>query len=407
MLSDLACRSAKPRAKPYKLTDGAGLYLHVLPAGPRTPGGSKVWRYRFRIAGRESIYTIGEYPGVSLADARLKLAEARALVKQGRNPSVQRKAEIAENVIKQQSTFAALARVWYDERAPKWSDSYRRGVSAIIDKELIPKLGPLPVAEIKTAHVRAVIDSIKKRSKTTAILARQIAYQIFNDASNRGLAPEINPAASLKGAVQRGAIKHAKALTQKELSELLAKIELNPSRVSGIALLLLAHTMTRTAELRKATWNQFDFQHCEWRIPSQNMKMRRLHVVPLTHQTIVLLHELMMLTGRGTDVGAVVKAGGYLLPNKSDPNRPIAASTLNRSLERAGANFSCHGFRATAATILSENNFNVDAIERQLAHTEKNATKRAYLHAEFLPERRTMMNWWSELIERLCIEASN
>ena len=248
-----------------------------------------------------------------------------------------------------------------------------------------------------------MLKEIERRgAKSVAIIARQLAYSVFNYAVANGIS-DSNPAVSLRGIVERDATKHAVALDRDEFSTLLKKINDYGNPTTKVALLILAHTFVRTVELRKAEWKEINFDTCQWRIPAEHMKKRPLHIVPLTRQSLELLRELQAITGNGR----------LLLPNLRDADREMTATSFNRALEYLGyaGKFTCHGFRATASTFLNEGTFTgsngkpiffrPDVIETQLAHVERNASRRAYNRAEHLAERGVMMNTWSDFIDSL------
>lgn len=397
MLTDLAVRQAKPiPGRIIKLSDNQGLYLEVAASG------SKLWRYRYRLAGKESVFAIGRFPDIGLGEARERRDAARALVKEGKNPATERRAERQEQIISNAGTFKSVGEDWREMKRSSWTDGRIDQVERVLKNDVYPQIGSLPIGSVKPTHVRILLKKIEQRSKTIAAVARQLCYSIFNFGIIHGLC-EINAAASLHGLISRDTVKHAVALNKTDLAALLKDIGGYGSPVIRIALLLLAHCFPRTAELRKAEWAHIDWQASEWRIPAVNMKMRQPHIIPLTRQTVELLLELQSLTGTGK----------YLFPNTRDASQPISATTLNRALEylKWGGKFSCHGFRATASTFLNEGlhngsngqpvAFRPDVIERQLAHAERSAVRGAYNHAQYMAERRVMMNTWSDFLDSL------
>ena len=391
MLTDTGIRNAKQRAKPYKLADGHGLYLEVRPTG------AKLWRYRYRIAGKENLFALGEYPTLRLADARDERAAARELVKQGIHPSRQRRSERLVRHAENSNTFEAVAREWMASRGATWSASYAKKVNSFLANNLFPHIGNLPLRSVTGAHLLKIIRLVEDRdAKSVALLLRQWCSAIFRYGVST-LRADTDPAAALKGAIQRPRTKHARPLSPSEISDLATALQNyggEPTTVIALRLLLL--TFVRTKELREAPWAEFNLEGAEWRIPGPRMKMKEPHIVPLSRQAVKLLRELHGHTGEGK----------FLFPNRRNPSTFMSATTLNRALERMGFNggqsigFSSHGFRATASTILNEKGiFLSDAIERQLAHAERNKSRASYNQAEHLEERRKIMNRWANMVD--------
>lgn len=391
-LTDARIRATKPAAKPVKLTDGGGLYLEVRPSG------KKLWRYRYRIVDKENLFAIGEYPEISLAEARAEHDKARALVKQGLHPSHSRQAERLSTHLANANTFEAVATEWITKKAGRWTPYYRRQVENFLGADVFPYVGKLPIRNVTAAHLLEIIRRIEDRgASTVALLVRQWSSAIFRYAVAT-LRAETDPAAALRGAIHRPKVKHHKPLTKGQIKDFMAALEnYGGYRTTVIALRLLLLTFVRTGELRKAHWSEFDFDNAEWRIPSERMKMREPHIVPLSTQAVILLRELRTYTGgRGT-----------LFPNYRRPKDCMPPTTLNRALERMGFNgkdsigFSAHGFRATASTLLNEMGYRSDVIERQLAHAERDKVRASYNQAEYMVERKAMMQEWSDFVDLL------
>ncbi|GAB1424242.1 tyrosine-type recombinase/integrase [Thauera terpenica] len=402
-LTDTACKNAKPGTPPkaaaptgksYKLTDGGGLHLEV------RPNGSKLWRYRFRLNDEESTFAIGSYPDVSLAEARKARDEARALVKQGINPSMHRKAEKLVKAQATANTFEAVAREWVDKKRGSWTAYYLKQVESFMASDVYPKIGKMPIADVKAAHLLAILQAAEKRgAPTVAILIRQWCGAIFRYAVAT-LRAEHDPAAALKGAVHRPPVKHHRHLERDEIPTLLTALDTyRGRRQTVIAIRLLLLNFTRTWELRAATWGEFDLDGALWTIPAERMKKRRAHHVPLARQSVELLRELHKLNGHRE----------FLFPNLRTPGVPMGPTTINRALEYLGFDdedgFSGHGFRGTAATMLQARRHDPKIIDLQLAHMEKSAVKRAYFHAEHLPERRALLQEWADLIDEIAKQA--
>jgi integrase len=393
-LTDARIRATKPAAKPVKLTDGGGLYLEVRPSG------KKLWRYRYRIVDKENLFAIGEYPEISLAEARGEHDKARALVKQGLHPSHSRQAERLSTHLANANTFEAVATEWITKKAGRWTPYYRRQVENFLGADVFPYVGKLPIRNVTAAHLLEIIRRIEDRgASTVALLVRQWSSAIFRYAVAT-LRAETDPAAALRGAIHRPKVKHRKPLTKGQIKDFIAALEnYGGYRTTVIALRLILLTFVRTGELRKALWAEFDLVNAEWRIPAERMKMREPHIVPLSKQAVTLLRELQTYTG----------GRGMLFPNYRRPRDCMTPTTLNRALERMGFNgkdsigFSAHGFRATASTLLNEMGYRSDVIERQLAHAERDKVRASYNQAEYMVERKAMMQEWSDLVDLLAL----
>lgn len=386
-LTDTRIRTAKSATKPYKLTDSAGLHVEVRPTG------TKLWRYRYRIAGRENLFALGEYPALSLADARNERDKARKLVKQGIHPSHNRQALLVTQVTENANTFEAVGREWVERNKAKWTAYYHSQVESFLEADVYPYVGQLPIRSVTAAHLLAILKRVEKRAPTVALLLRQWCSAIFRYAVST-LRADGDPCVALKGAISRPKVEHHKPLARKEIKPFLEALGKSGGyRTTVIALRLLLLLFVRPIELRAATWSEFDLDGAEWRIPATRMKMRELHIVPLSLQAVELLRELKELTG----------GRPLLFPNYRRPKTYMTATTLNRALERMGyaGRFSSHGFRATASTILNEMGYRIDVIERQLAHKERNQSRASYNRAEYLAERRDMMKAWADFLDAL------
>ncbi len=391
-LTDAQIRSTKSIGKSTKLSDGGGLYLEVRATG------SKLWRYRYRLAGKENLFALGTYPAMGLAEARAKRAKARELVKRGIHPAHDRQTDRLATVNANANTFEAVAREWIAKKKSNWTLYYARQVERFLELDLFPSIGKLPIRSVTAAHLLAIVKRVEERgAETVAMLLRQWSSAIFRYAVAT-LRADTDPAAALKGAIHRPKTEHHKPLSRDQIADFVKALEsYGGYRTTVIALRLMLLTFVRTKELRQAHWTEFDFDRREWRIPANRMKMREAHIVPLSRQAIALLRELHTYTGGRT----------FLFPNYRTPDTSMTATTLNRALERMGFNgrdsigFSAHGFRATASTILNEIGLRPDVIDRQLAHKERNKVRASYNQAEYLGERREMMQQWADLTDEM------
>ena len=396
MLNDTRIRNATKKAKPYKLTDEKGLYIEIRPTG------AKLWRYRYRIDGKENVYAMGEYfrdamtPGhISLEEARRRRATARELVRQGRHPAQQRDASKAAQQAQNANTFESVARDWLAENAKRWTPRHRETIKRALEGEVFPDIGALPIrsdAEVFAAAILAIMKRVENYAPVKAISLRQWCSAVFCYGV-RNLRAGFDPTTVLRGAVIRPDVKHKTPLTKDQIPQLsrqLAESTLTPA--TRIALQLLMLLFVRPSELRKAEWAEFDLQGGEWRIPAQRMKKRELHIVPLPPQAVALLRELHDLTGERK----------YLFPNVRRPDACMSETTLNQALRRLGYHlkFSAHGFRATATSLLHEFGYPEHLIELSLAHKERNATKAAYNQYQYFAERRDLLNTWAGMVEQ-------
>ena len=397
-LTDAKIRNARPAGTPLKLTDSRGLYLEVRPSG------AKLWRYRYRIAGKENVFAIGEYLNdkrmghVSLDEARGERDKARVLVKEGVHPAHRRQTQRMAQVAEAANTFEGVAREWIAKKKPAWTAYYMRQVERFLEADAFPYIGNLPIRSVTAAHLLEIVRRVEERgAETVALLVRQWCSAIFRYAAAT-LRADGDPAATLKGAITRPKIAHSKPLSRDQIAAFVKALDGYAGyRTTVIALRLKLVTFVRTIELRAAEWPEIDLERAEWRIPAERMKMRESHIVPLSRQALELLRELHMLTG----------GQRWLFPNHRRPATCMTATTLNRALERMGFNgkgsigFAAHGFRATASTILNEAGYRPDVIERQLAHKERNKARASYNQAEYLGERRAMMQQWADMVDRM------
>lgn len=383
-LTDTTCKNTKPTDKPRKLSDGAGLYLEVMPTG------SKYWRLKYRFAGKEKRLAIGVYPEISLKEARERRDQARKLIQNGTDPSQLKKDLKHQQIIDTENTFKKIAIEWHENQKPTWNTRHAITVLRRLEMNIFNYIGDKPIHTIKAPELLSVVRVIERRDALdVAHRALQTCGQIFRYAIAIGKA-ERDITADLRGALKTRKKEHFNRLEAKELPEFLKKLEEydgDPQTILGFKLLIL--TFVRTGELRGAKWEEIDFDKSEWRIPAERMKMKEQHIVPLSNQSLLILKELLTLNG----------SREYIFPNRNKPSNFISENTLLYALYRMGYHSTPHGFRATASTILNEHGFRPDVIERQLAHAERNKVRASYNHAQYLPERREMMQWWANYLE--------
>lgn len=387
-LTDIAIRSAKPRDKAYKLSDGGGLFLWVQPSG------GKWWRYKYRFLGKEKLLALGSYPDTSLAEVRERHAQARKTLAGGIDPGEARKEAKRSALLNAENSFESIAREWHTMKSNSWEPRYAGFLLKRLEADIFPKLGSRPIRDITAPELLSVIRIIEKRGALEmAHRALKACGQIFMFSIATGRAA-YNPAADLQGALKTLKTENFAHLKEHELPEFLQKLEVyKGNRQNQLAVELLLLTFVRTKELRGSEWSEISFEKAEWRIPAERMKMRRPHIVPLSRQAIVILKELKELNG----------AWKYVFPNPYRPIKTMSENGVLNVIYRMGyrGRTTGHGFRHTASTILNENGFNRDHIERQLAHVEGNKVRGVYNHAEYLSERRKMMTWWANHIDAL------
>lgn len=400
MLTDVLIRKAKPGhnpakkeatdpTKPYRMADSGGLYLEVAPTG------GKLWRWKYRHAGKEKRLALGAYPSVSLSEARERHAEARKLLAAGVDPADARKAEKAAGAERAANSFEAVALEWLGKQT--WVEGYRVKVAAWLDNDVFPYVGGRPIAELTAPEFLRVARRIEERGAIeSAHRIMQTCGQVMRYAIATGRA-ERNPVADLRGALSTAPERHHAAITDPgELGGLLRAIEgYSGDPVTRAALKLSALLFVRPGELRHAEWAEINLDAAEWNIPAGKMKMRQAHLVPLSAQAVAILRDLQPLTGRGQ----------YVFPGARSPRRPMSNNAVNAALRRMGYDtdtMTAHGFRATARTILDEGlGYRADFIEHQLAHAVKDPNGRAYNRTAHLPERRKMMQGWADYLDAL------
>ncbi|NII75200.1 integrase [Dyella sp. SG562] len=395
-ITDVALRKAKPQDKPYKIAAGNGLYLLVKPIG------SKLWRWKYRVAGKEKLLALGSYPVVSLQDARQRHGEARQLLAQGQDPSELRKAQKTARVQAEaiaSDTFERVARDWMAYREAKGDTAETTAAKDRwrLETYLFPHIGQRPITEITAIELRDVLKKVEDAGKhETASRSKITAGQVFRWAVLEGRANN-DITASLRRLFATPKPTHRATITDpKQIGELLRAIEgFSGQPVTLAALKLAPLVFVRPGELRQAEWSEFDLDEAMWRIPGERMKMKAAHLVPLSKEAVAILRELHGLTGHGH----------YVFPGVRTASRPMSENTVNAALRRLGyANdeMTGHGFRSMAATRLNEMGWNADAIERQLAHAESNKVRGAYTHAaQYLDERKRMMQAWADYLAGL------
>ncbi|HKH19556.1 MAG TPA: tyrosine-type recombinase/integrase [Gammaproteobacteria bacterium] len=386
-LTDTRIRTAKPTEKPYKMADGGGLYIEIKPTG------AKLWRLRYRIAGKENVFAIGDYRTIGLAEARTARDQAKKLIKEGVHPSHQRKLERIKQAHEHANSFAAVAKEWLARNTKHWTVRTAQLRKRSLEQDVLPYIGALPVRQVTPAHVLDMVQRIEKRAPTMAALMHQTIGAICRYAVAT-LRADADPTSPLRGYLKPRQTEHHKPLAAAEIPGFLSALEAYPGHYSTkVALRLMLLTLVRTTEALGAKWSEFDMEQGNWVIPPIRMKRREAHTVPLSTQAIDLLERLRTVTGNGA----------YLFPNRNNQHKPASKGVLWQAVASMGytGRFSPHGIRATGATILNERGYRPDVIEYQLAHQERNKTRASYNRAEYLGERREMMQFWADYLDDL------
>ncbi len=388
MLTDVLIRSAKAEAKPRKLADGRGLYLLV------TPAGGRLWRVKFRFAGKEKVLALGAYPAVSLKDARTRCEEARRQLADGLDPSATRQERKRAERETAENDFESVARAWLANIEADWSSQHHADSLKRFEVHVFPKIGHRPIRDVTAPELLAVLRAIEARGTIeSAHKVLRACGQVFRFAIASGRCDR-NPAADLRGALKaRPKPKPMAALSAGDLPDLLRRIETYDGDLqTRLALRLLALTFVRTNELRGATWAEIDLDKAEWTIPGERMKTGAPHHVPLSRQAVEAFRALRAINGDRD----------LVFPGRR-PIQPMSKNTILFALYRMGyrSRMTGHGFRAVASTILNELGFRPDVIERQLAHAEKNAVRAAYHRSQYLEDRTAMMRQWADYLDTL------
>ena len=388
-LSVTQIRNAKPQAKAYKLSDFDGLYLLV------NPSGSKLWRMKYRVHGKEKSLSMGKYPDISLANARRIKEEARSALAAGRDPGAEKQERKRAERNRLGVSFASQAEAFIEKsrkegRAKSTMDKTEWLIGMAIDG-----FGSKPITDVTAPMILDCLRKVEaKGNYETARRLRAKIGAVFRYAVANGVA-DTDPTYALRDALVTPTVTPRAAITDsRALGGLLRAIDaFHGQTTTRIALQLLALLSQRPGELRHATWEEFDTPGSVWSIPADRMKMRRPHRIPLPRQALSLLEELRPLTGNGR----------YLFPSLRSVRRPMSENTLNAALRRMGYmgdEMTSHGFRATFSTLANESGlWNPDAIERQLAHVEANAVRRAYARGEHWEERVRMVEWWAGYLD--------
>ena len=383
-LPDTKIRSAKPKAKPYKLFDGGGLFLLV------NPNGSKLWRQKYRYAGKERLHAIGAYPTIGAALARQERDTVKGLLAQGIDPTQHKRISKAHKEAASENTFEAMARRWLDIK--KIKPRHRAKSLRRLELYIFPKLGFRPIADITTPELVACLETIERRGiLETAHRVKQFVQQTFRYAVRCGLITH-NPAGDLRDIIATPDKKHFACISPAELPELLRAIENYQGSILTIsAIKLLALTAVRTGELIGAKWSEIDWSRQEWLVPAERMKMKKSHIVPLSRQALAVFKELQAVTGRHE----------YVFHSPANKSGHLSNGAVLGALRRMGYAkvMTGHGYRTLFSTILNEGRaYDREIIERQLSHGDPDEVRSAYNRADYLLERKKLMQDWANFL---------
>lgn len=392
-LTDLKLRTI---STPGKHADGAGLYLEI------TPAGGRYWRMKYRFAGKEKRLAFGVYPAVSLKDARAKRDAAKKVLRAEQDPSVVRKVAKARAEQEAINTLQAVANDWLSHQAGRWEVVTLERTRASLESDVFPAIGSVPMANVSIRQVMDVVKKIEKRGAAEIamrVLQRIKAIYRYGVTHQR---IDHNPMANLVPSeiLKPRKVLHRAALAPGDLPTFLKKLDAyegDPHTVNALRLLML--TAARPGEVRGARWVEFDLPAELWRIPAERMKMRTEHVIPLQPQAIAILEAMKPLSGDRE----------LVFPSPFYPSKPLSENTFNSAMARMGYKYlaTAHGFRALFSTVANEAGWNSDAIERQLAHVERNQVRAAYDRGSRLSERTKLMNWWATYLAEAQRSASS
>ncbi len=383
-LAAVAVRQAKPKDKPYKLSDGGGMFLLV------NPNGSRYWRWKYRVNKKEKTLALGVYDNVSLTEARDKVKDARKLLDQGIDPSIDKK---QKKIATGKDTFEAISNEWQKIQSGRWSKGHADKVRQTLKADALPYLRNISIKDIKTSDVLHVIKKIEDRGALdVAARVKQRISGIFRYAIQTGYT-EYNPVDALKDVIKTRKVQHRQSIKLDQLPAYLKKLDdYQGYKITQYALEFITRTFVRPGELRSAEWKEIDLDNAIWRIPAEKMKMKEEHIVPLSKQVIELLANVSNFSG----------SYDLVFPGSHDYRKSMSENTLTYAIrKRLGFDATAHGFRTTASTILNESGFRVDVIERQLAHGERNKVRAAYNRSQYLAERTDMMQWYSDYLDGL------
>ncbi|WP_375447206.1 tyrosine-type recombinase/integrase [uncultured Fibrella sp.] len=393
-LSDMQCRTAKPKAKPYKLADSEGLYLEILPSGRR------YWKLKYRLHGKEKRMALGAYPAVKLIDARLEKGRIKEELRNGFDPILRKLEKKQTAAFNGTQTFERVAREWHSKGLDNWDARYAQTILHRLEKYVFHQLGAYPINALKPIIVLSCLQRIETTAPDMARRIKQLISHVCRYAIVTSRS-ESDPTIGLETALKKYKKSHFASIDIDCLPELLAAIHHHKSRLyrqTFLAIRLMFLTFVRTSELLEARWTEIDLDKAMWTIPAERMKMRSPHLVPLSRQAVEIIVELKVLNGHRE----------YVFPSLPRPLKPMSKGTILMALKRMGytRQMTGHGFRTLALGILKEKlNYTHEVADRQLAHVPKSSTDRAYDRAKFLPQRTEMMQVYADYLDSVYIAA--
>ncbi len=386
MLTDTAIRKAKPVNKPFKLSDGAGMFLLINPIG------SKLWRFKFRLNGKEDLLSFGSYPEVSLARARKMRESARELVMQGIDPRDHKKEQIAVIEAQTVNSFGKVAADWFEVKRTQITTNHANDVWRSIERDLLPILGKVPIVNLKAKDCIDVLRPLEARGVLETVKRHcQRINEIMTYSVNAGII-EVNPVVGINQVFASPEKENMLSIKPSDLDcfmQALSRASIKP--ITRYLIEWQLHTMSRPSEAAGTRWDEINMITKEWRIPPERMKKRRTHVVPLSQQAMVILQHMQQISGLSQ----------FVFPSINNFHKPMNSSTANMAIKRMGYGgvLVAHGMRSIASTALNEQGFNADWIEAALAHVSDNEIRNAYNRALYLEQRKDMMQWWSDFID--------
>lgn len=396
-LTDIQIKRLKPQEKDFFISDEKGLRLLV------KVNGKKYWRLKYRFNGKQKTLALGVYPEVSLKDARNRRDEARKLLSDDIDPSEYKKEKKQQAIVNESNRFSVYAKQWWEHQKGTWSDVHANKLLRRLKDNCFDYLDQKPADQLKTKDILFVIKQIEQRGALdVASRVLQDINRIFSYAISHGML-EINPARELTNdVIQARKVEHRPSMKSSELGLFLKELEEYDKKgriLTKLALKMLVYTFVRSGELRGARWSEFNLKQKVWRIPEERMKMKTEHIVPLSKQVLKIIKQLKEISGQYE----------LVFPSEKNRKQPMSDNTMRHALQKrlgwdgtkdGKSKAVPHGFRANASSILNEQGFNPDAIERQLSHMERDGVRAAYTHhARYLGEREKMMQWWADFLD--------
>ncbi|WAJ69741.1 integrase domain-containing protein [Catenovulum adriaticum] len=386
-LTNTQIERAKTKPKEYNLSDGQGLSLRIKPIGSK----NWVFNYLSPLTQKRTNIGFGQYPDVTLAQAREKRTEARAILAQGYDPKAYKNQETNRVQELKSQTLERVASRWFEIKQTQTTKAYAEDIWRSLNNHIFPTVGATPLHELKAKNVIAALEPLASQGKLETVKRIcQRLNEVMTYAVNLGML-EHNPTIGIRAAFKPPEKKHMPAIKPEELPELMQTISMASIKIVTRCLLeWQLHTMSRPSEAAGARWDEINWDDNTWVIPPERMKKRKEHIVPLTEQTLAILEYLKPISGKRD----------YLFPADRDPKSHTNEQTANRALERMGykGRLVAHGFRSIASSALNQHGFDPDVIEAALAHVDKNEVRRAYNRTDYLERRRVLMAWWSEYI---------